>query len=173
MGKRHGRRTPEVISFQPFDCKVAADCESRVKRRRAGDDEDSDSTDSVARTLVFMRLNKFPQVSTLENIKKTEPDVSHVTDDENEEDDSHPPRILPSLVSRVRLASLPPVTMALPRPPQLHRPPKLVMPKNLQSSLQQRLRAPCLPEGRPLPPAPVLPSAETWTALLAGHQAKD
>jgi hypothetical protein len=169
MGKRNGRRTPEVISSEPFE--VVG--ESRTKRRRFGDDEDSESTDSIARTLVFMRLSKFPQVSTEEHGKKAEPDISHVTDDENEEDESHPVLLLPSIVGKERLPSFPPVAMALRRPPKLPRPSYLSVPKHLHSCRQQRVHTPHLPEGRPLPPAPILPSPETWTSLLAGHQAKE
>jgi hypothetical protein len=86
-----------------------------------------------------------------------------VTDDEDEGDErrpsSSPPRA--TSVQRQQSWNLRPVAMALPRPPQLF------MMKQLPLDLQTRTRTRHLPEGRPLPPAPVLPSPETWTALVA------
>jgi hypothetical protein len=179
MGKRNERQPPEVIKSQP--CGVAeASLSLRFKRQRvlSNADEDSllESADQIALTLVRMRFNKVPALPTQPE-KALVPDCSHVTDDEEEEDDAEETPSLPhsatSAYCRTGRLLGPLVAMALPRPPPLPRP--LTSPPLPLEQRQQQLRFPYLPEGRPLPPAPILPSLRTWSTVPApaGHRSKE
>lgn len=180
MGKRNERQPPEVIKSQP--CGAAEESSSsslRLKRQRvlSNADEDSslESTDQIALALVLMRFNKVPALPTQPE-KVLAPDFSHVTDDEEEEDDADETPTSPlsatsAMCHNDKLLG-PLVMMALPRPPPLPRP--LTSPP-LPLEQRQQLRFPYLPEGRPLPPAPILPSLRMWSTVPApaAHRSKE
>jgi hypothetical protein len=186
MGKRNDRLAPEVIKSQP--CGVAEASSSSLsssslgfKRQRVPSNADEDSSlesaDQIALTLVRMRFNKVPALPTQPE-KALVPDCTHVTDDEEEDDDAEETPTLPLAASGAicRTGKLlgPLVAMALPRPPPLPRP-LSSPPLPLEQRQQQQIRFPYLPEGRPLPPAPILPSLRTWSTVPApaGHRSKE
>lgn len=147
MGKRNERLRPEFIQSASLMLPSPADHQARFKRRRLSDD----ATDKVALSLLFMRSHRDAEGEKA--LATCSEDYTHVTDDEDDTSASSG-----IAVCRTACIASPFGCRPLSRPPRL-----------FHSRLQLALTAVPLPEGRPLPPAPVLPRLTSWSAVTVSQ----